>query len=315
MLGLAGLPVDASWLDQPAAPASQPGTPTPEEPKPDAPKPDVPRPASPGAEQLKADLPTPDALFARHLEAIGGLEAFKAKKNCLSEGTITTPDRSFFALYSSINVARNKLQVRIEVPGTGSETRIFNGEYGWVVYSTNSAKVLVAEDLLDLAQAADLHAMVEHDEVYKNAVTLGENEVRGEACYTVQADNRYGAREKLHFSKQTGLLHALETKSGTPDRGQQPLFIIQREYKSFDGILVPTMITQEDSLGNLVNIKITKVKFDIPDADVPDFTTPQWLLDALKKAEDERAGDAKPGEAAPAGSQPPSGGTPPPGGA
>lgn len=268
----------------------------------------VPAPQGSAPEAAKAELPTPAEVFARHLEAIGGVEAFKAKKNVASQGTVTTPDRSFFALYSSVNVARNKLQVRIEVPGTGAETRVFNGEYGWVVSGANSATVLVGEDLLDLAQAADLHALVEHEEIYKNAQTTGENEVRGEVCYTVQADNRYGAKEKLHFSKQTGLLHAFETKSGTPEKGQQPLLVVQREYKSFDGILVPTMIVQEDSLGNQVNIKITKVKFDIPEADVPDFSTPQWLLDALKKAEAERG--AAPG----GGTAPGSGGTPPAGG-
>lgn len=242
----------------------------------------------------KRDLPIPAAadLFARYTKALGGADAIRARTSVKLEGTLTQGDQ-FLGLVTMWNIAPDKLCVRIEPTGEATQNRIFNGEYAWQIDSSNNALILLDHHMLDLAQSADMHLWADPSRVYSNARSIKVVDFRGKICFEVQADSIYGQRDLLYFDVDTGLLHGMETKVAGAESGQQvPMLVTQEDFKDIGGVLSPTKLTQELTDGSKFTVTYTSFEANLKESDLPDFTTPQWLLDAVKKHEDERSAQA-----------------------
>ncbi|MBX3363577.1 MAG: hypothetical protein KF866_02320 [Phycisphaeraceae bacterium] len=239
--------------------------------------------APPPAEPAATATPSAAEVFRRHAEALGGVEAFKKRKNSVSEGSVATDDGSYFGLLTIWNVAPNKTSVLVEVPGTISEHLFFNGEYGWALYPEDRARVLRGGELLDLAQSADSNAPVELERVYTNAKVVGAATFKGARCWQVEGESLYRKREILYFDTATGLMRGMRTQVTTV-QGVRQSTVTMEEYRDYDGIKVPVRIRQEIEGSPAVTIRLTKYRANVPESELPDFELPEWFRQALERA-------------------------------
>ncbi|MFM8641819.1 MAG: hypothetical protein ACKOEP_03155, partial [Phycisphaerales bacterium] len=126
------LAVAAVYAQAPAAPA-KPAVPPASTPAPAAPAAPAVPPAPAGPRKLAhdGDLPAAKAVFAKHLAAIGGEEAWAAKTGMVSTGSMEIPAAGLKGTMKMSAMVPAKVLVEIDLPGMGKTASGFDGTTGW----------------------------------------------------------------------------------------------------------------------------------------------------------------------------------------
>ncbi len=252
----------------------------------------VPTPASQPAADASESLPDARALFARHLEAIGGERAIRAHTNRVSRGAMTTFPSGEFALLTVWQEAPGRLHTRVERPGEPVIDTYFSEGYGWRVVGGNKAELITGEPLRELRDDADFFADVEFDRRYREMETVEKiREEDGTVVYRVHVVFSYGKDEMHYFNAETGLRQAVLTSTMTPE-GQIPVAISYADYREVSGVRLPHEILMVINAGKeneqKTHIKFNAIKANVPS--VPSWTMPKPLQDLVKQREEQEGG-------------------------
>ncbi len=190
---------------------------------------------APACVTAQEDLTDPYEIFARHYEAVGGLDRFKAEKTSHFEGKV-----SIFGMEGMVrqwdqhpNKKRQELELPVFAYVTGD-----NGEFSWVVDQNGKLQIQKDETTLKKRQVEALLADYDYLNPDSEVFTLtceGVEPVGDEDCYVVRiANNISETVRKVYFRKSD----FYEAKSVIIEPDHE-MHTINSDFREVDGKIIP----------------------------------------------------------------------------
>ena len=216
-------------------------------------------------------LPKADTILDRYVDVTGGKKAYEKHLTEMETMTMEVMGKGLKGSGSRYADSNGNVVESMTMEGVG---QIQSGVTNGVAWETNP---IVGPRLRDGPEKADslrdsqFNAPLHWHDMYKSVQTDGMADVNGEACYKVIATPMEGKPETDYFSKKTGLL-IKKDKVVSSQMGEMKVEAFISDYKKFDGVLVPTHVTQK-VMGSQIeviadsvqfNVEIPKDKFDPP---------------------------------------------------
>ena len=163
----------------------------------------------------------------------------------------------------------NKFRMEMELQGQKAITA-FDGEHGWTIapWISPEPQDLAGEQLEQAKEQADLQGdLWDWEKKGHKATLMGKEEVEGTEVYKVKLEKKSGDVQYYYIDTDSNML--LKTVTTTKQNGQEmEVESIMGNYKSFDGITIPTSIENKvKGTGQSGTIEIEDMKFDV---DLPD---------------------------------------------
>jgi hypothetical protein len=210
-----------------------------------------------------AALPDGKAIFARHLEAIGGEAALRSRRNVTQHGTMSLPAQGITGPMEIRSSAPDLYHFVAEIPNLGSLEEGYYGDgLGWRKDPMTGAALMRGAELDDTMFRARFYLDAEYEELYATLETVGRATWAGEECWQVQATRNSGRVETHYFSEATGLrvgFVALQATSMGDIRADLELF----DYREDGGVKGYRRLVDTKGANKTV-LETTSVKVDDP---------------------------------------------------
>jgi hypothetical protein len=227
--------------------------------------------------QLSQDnLPAAEALFEKHIAAIGGLEAMKAERNRLVRAKFTLPGGSSDGSLRVIRIAPNKMSQVLEIPGVITQEVWYNGEDAWKRDTNAGTRRLQGDELAETKMQADILGECNFKARYREVKTVARETFAGVEAYSVKAVTPEGKERTLYFDAKAGFLIGLKAPSQTT--GMESL-VTMSDYKKFGETMHPTKSVMTIGASEIGTITITQVESNLS---VPPTVNPPDEVRAVK---------------------------------
>lgn len=185
------------------------------------------------------ELPSPEEIVARYIEALGGEEAIRAHTSRTVKGAVEIPAMGMSGQTTAYFIAPDKMIIKSETPGVGEIVQAYNGEIGWIENPMAGAQILEGEMLAQMMRQARFYADLERADMFPQQTIAGESEWNGEAAYQLDVVDVDGNELSQYFAKETGLLIGAEGTQ-TTEMGAMDVAITIGDYEEFGGVLIAT---------------------------------------------------------------------------
>jgi hypothetical protein len=216
------------------------------------------------------EVPSGDTLLQRFIDRSGGAEAYARAKNVAMTGTVELAGRNINGKVSVMQEGEKSYTV-MDLPGIGPVEEGFDGEIAWSTSALQGPRILDGDEKIAVKRASSLASFSSWRDVYKEAKTIGPEDVDGKPAWKVEMVPKEGKPETFFFDKESGLLVRITTVLGTPI-GEIPSETTLSDYRAIDGILTSFRMTQKAMNQNIVmkfdrivyNESIPKGRFELP---------------------------------------------------
>ncbi len=214
------------------------------------------------------ELPSPDEIVARYIEAVGGEEAIRAHTSRTVKSAVEIPAMGMSGQTTAYFIAPDKMIVKSETPGVGESVQSYNGEIGWIEDPMQGTQILEGEMLAQIKRQARFYGDLERADLFPQQTTAGETEWNGQAAYQIDVVDVDGNELSQYFARETGLLIGAEGTQ-TTGMGEMEVAITIGDYEEFGGVLIATSTAANlVSMGMEINTTIESVTFDDVDPSV-----------------------------------------------
>lgn len=225
---------------------------------------------SPVALSIAADMPSGESLLQRYIDKSGGAEAYAKAKNMALSGTVEMAAQNIKGTVSIFEEGE-KSYTSMDFAGIGKIEGGFDGETAWENSALAGPRVLEGDEKIDAKRAATLSLITAWRDVYKDAHTLGSEDIDGKPAWKVEMTPKEGKPETFFFDKDSGLLVRISAVHSTP-LGDIAAESTMSDFRPVDGILTPFMLTERAMSQNIVmrfnsvayNVTLPKDRFDLP---------------------------------------------------
>jgi hypothetical protein len=214
-------------------------------------------------------LPTPAALLARYVDAIGGESALRKHQSSTRKGKMSIAAMGMEGQTTMYAAAPDKMVMNIET-GMGAMNQGYNGEIGWSDNPMTGAQLLDGDQLAGMKLQADFYGPLNYSKHFTSMETLEETTFNGQAAYKVKLVNTAGKESFQYFAKDGGLLLGSEGVQAGP-MGESEVKTTFSDYKDFGGFKGPGKVTI-DVAGMQIEQTTETVTFD--DVDPAAFEPP-----------------------------------------
>ena len=218
-------------------------------------------------------LPTPRALVARFIEAIGGEEAIRAGDQATITGKMRMPAMGMEGSMTLYTKAPNMMNMMIDLGGFGAMNTGYNGEHGWSDNPMTGPQLLEGQMLTEMKRQADFYSELNYDENYPTQETLEEVDWEGSTAYKAKFVDTDGNETIQYFDKESSLLVGTEGKQ-TSEMGEMDVTTVLSDYQEFGGIKAPSK-TVLKMMGMEIEQTVESVSFDPIDDAM--FTPPEAI--------------------------------------
>jgi outer membrane lipoprotein-sorting protein len=227
---------------------------------------------APAARAQEEKLPKAAAILDKYVEVTGGKEAYKKIKNRVIKGTLEIPAQNLKASLVIYSARPNLMYTVLEIPGMMKEESGTDGKVAWNRNSMTGPRILEGDEFSQTMRQADFDSTVEWRRLYKNAKTLGVEDVKGSPAYTLELTYDNGDKVTAYFDQKSSLQVRMDMVAET-QMGEIPIESYLSDYKDAGGVLVPckttsTVMMQERTLtfdSIEVNVDLPKDRFELPD--------------------------------------------------
>jgi len=223
-------------------------------------------------------LPTPAALQARYVDALGGEKALRQHESSTRKGKMTIAAMGMEGSTTTHAAAPDKIVMNIET-GMGAMNQGYNGQVGWSDNPMTGAQVLDGDQLANMKQQADYYMPLNYAKHFTTQETVEETEWGGEAAYKVRLVNSTGREAFHYFGKDSAMLLGLQAVQDGP-MGESEVKITFSEYKDFGGGMKIPAKTTLDVAGMQIEQTVETVTFDAVDPAA--FEPPEAVKAQLK---------------------------------
>lgn len=191
----------------------------------------------------QAPLPSGAELVARHVQAIGGEQAWRALTSMRATGVIEVPAQNLRGTLEMLTARPARSVVRMEIGGLGTSEMGFHDGVGWMIDPMVGPSLVTGKPLAEMKNDAHFDAALHPPDLVASIVTAGRIEFDGRPAFKATVTYVTGETRDEFFDADTGLLIGSEGISETP-MGKVPMKITLRDYKTFGAIKQPTRVIQ-----------------------------------------------------------------------
>jgi len=219
---------------------------------------------------VAADTPSGESLIERYIDRSGGTEAYAKAKNMAMNGTVEMPALNITGTVAIFEEGE-KSYTAMEFAGIGKIEQGFDGETAWENSALQGPRILEGDEKLSAKRAATLSLITSWRDVYKDAHTLGAEDIDGKPAWKVEMTPKEGKPETFYFDRDSGLLVRISAVFSTA-MGNISTESTMSDFRSIDGILTPFAMTEKAMSQNIVmrfktidyNVTLAKDRFDLP---------------------------------------------------
>ncbi len=210
-------------------------------------------------EQLPPNLPSPDQLVEKYVQALGGASAIQKISTRVEKGTA-----DFGGHEISVDVFDKAPAQRVTVMHlpNGDNAMAFDGKEGWTAVPGHPVREMPASDIEGAKMDADLQFPLHLKQTFGELRVARPKKIGDRETYQLIALTNGQPRLRLYFDQQSGLLVRMMRYSDSP-LGLNPVRIDYADYRAVDGVQVPYRWTVARPTGQ-VTIQATEVKQNIP---------------------------------------------------
>ena len=220
-----------------------------------------------------AELPTADAVFARHRAAIGG-DAIEKVRNAAFEFTFSMPSMGLSTTGKAYMDFPGKAYMSIDLASVGvtnHEEGVLDG-VAWQNSPQTGLRTLEGAEKRMALQRAQLDGFSGWKELWQKAETVAEEAVGGEPCHKVVLTPAEGPAVSSWFSTKTGL--PLKMEIPVPQAGTT-VVVRPSDFRPVDGVMLAHRVDQEGMMP--MTIEYTRVRFNVDDIPPGRFDLPAGL--------------------------------------
>lgn len=228
---------------------------------------DVAPPAKPDVRDEVGEngLPTPAAILARYVDALGGEAALRKHSSSTRKGKMSIAAMGMEGSATVYAAAPDKLTMNIET-GMGAMNQGYDGEIGWSDNPMTGPQVLSGDQLAGMKLQADFHAPLHYAEHFTTMETVEETEFGGAPAYKLRVVNSAGREQFQYFDKSSFLLLGTQGVQEGP-MGEAEVKISFSDYKDFGGgTKIPATVTMDVSGMQIVQTVETVTYDDVDPA-------------------------------------------------
>jgi hypothetical protein len=228
-----------------------------------------------------ADLPTPEAVFNKSIEATGGRASYERVHAMLTKGSVEIAGQGIKGGITVVEAAPDRSVTTMEFEGLG---RILTGTgdgIAWQSSAMQGSRLLDGEEREQSLRGARMDSMLHWREVYGEVKVEGEDVIDGKPCWRLVAMPPKASKpETMWFDKKSGLqVKSLSTL--VTAMGELPIESLYQEYQDAGGIKVPRVLRQSMGPQTMITT-ITEVKVN-PDLPEGTFDVPPEIKALLAK--------------------------------
>jgi hypothetical protein len=217
------------------------------------------RPAQPGP-------PTAAAVLEKYRSAIGGEAAVKKYSSRTTAGRFELPAQGIGGPFEIVAAAPDRMRMRIELPGIGAMQRGYDGKVGWAIDAAIGPRLLEGSELDEIRQTADFYYELHDPKAFASMTLLERAPFEGRDCYTIELVRQSGFKMVEYYDVSSGLLAGVRMSSSSMMGVLPNVVTVLDGYKSFGGILTPT-IARQRALGIESVLTIEQIEYDnVPDS-------------------------------------------------
>ena len=240
-------------------------------------------PPSPAAQAAPstAVLPAAADVLKKYRTAVGGEALIKKHTSRVMKGNFEIPAQGMRGELTVLAAAPDRMRLAITLPGLGEMQRGYDGTLGWSIDPAIGPRLLEGRELDELKHSADFYDDLHDVSKFSSVKVVGRTTFEGHDCYELHLVRASGFEYTEFFDVYSGLLAGVKMNASS-QMGSVPVTTVVSEYKSFGGILTPTL-TRQKMMGLESLTTITSVVFDA--VDPQEFTLPPAIaaLAAQKK--------------------------------
>jgi hypothetical protein len=210
-------------------------------------------------------LPSGREIVARHVDAIGGEEAYRSVSSVLARGRWEIPAQRIVGTLELQSARPNKLLYRVTVPGIGRIENGYDGRVGWSLSPIAGPELLTGQQLSEAADEAWFDGTLHLPQHVRDVTTISLEMFDNRQAYRVRVVFTSGNEQMEYFDAVTGLQIGTESVRATP-QGNVPTVNILRDYKQFGPVLQATRFVQR-ALGFEQIVTITSCEYDTVPSD------------------------------------------------
>jgi zinc protease len=215
-----------------------------------------------GAFATAQPLPKAETVLDRYVQVTGGKAAYQKHTRETLTGTITFPEQGLSGQLTRYAMAPDKEYSVVELGPIGKIESGFANGVAWEKSAILGPRLKTGDGKDQAAREAQFNSQAEWRTIFPKAETTGSEAVNGEDCYKVLLTPAAGKPETQYYSKKSGLLLKTAATAVSP-MGEVAVEVEVSDYKTFDGILMPTRSRQKAGAQQL-EINITNVTADQP---------------------------------------------------
>jgi hypothetical protein len=227
------------------------------------------------------DLPSVATILERYVEAVGGEKTIRATKGMHQVGTMDMPAMGMSAEMEVYLAPPNKMVMKMNLPQVGAINTGYDGTVGWVDNPMTGPMIMEGDQLEQAVDQADFYSDLNYDKRYATMETVGVVDFAGESAYKVKLVGADGKETLEYFSVDSGLKIGFEAEQ-TSEMGAMMVVTELRDYKDFDGRMVPTTSVAK-MMGMEMTMKVDSISFDELDPSI--FELPENIKTLVGKAE------------------------------
>jgi zinc protease len=227
-----------------------------------------------------AALPSAEDILKRYRTAIGGELAIKKHTSRTITGTFEILAQNMKGDLKIVAAAPDHLRLTISLQGVGNLERGFDGSVGWSLDPAVGPRLLEGKELDELKHSADFYDDLHDPKKYSSITVVGQSAFEGSDCYEMKLVRTSGFEYTEFFNVKTGLLAGMKMNA-TSQMGSIPVVQVVSEYKSFGGVMTPT-VTRQRMMGLESEMTITNVSFE--SVDPTSFALPPQIAALAKQA-------------------------------
>ena len=205
-------------------------------------------------------LPKAETILDHFVEVTGGKAAYQKHTHEKMTGTILVPEVGMTGNLTRYAVAPDQEYSVLQLGPLGKAESGFSNGVAWEKNAITGPRVKSGDEKAQAEREARFNAQVDWRKVFAKVETTGSESVNGEDCYKIQVTPTTGKPETQFYSKKSGLLLKTVTTAVSP-MGEIPVEVEVSDYKTFDGVLIPTHSKSKMGPQHL-DITITDMSFD-----------------------------------------------------
>ncbi|MAY74035.1 MAG: hypothetical protein CMJ31_04775 [Phycisphaerae bacterium] len=221
------------------------------------------------------NLPPAEEIYERYIEAIGGRDKGFAIKRKEFRGVYDGEPFENTVILRLWQEYPNKWALRISEPAGRTVNSVFDGEHGWQSVEPGRSMWLEGTKALEMRENAEFYGEANYKERYKSIETLRRAVFRDKECYLVASETHSGRKYIVVFEVDSGLQAGVQAYV-TEGAKRLPFTVTYDKYQEFDGIMIPTEITQQIARDG-ARPSIWKLRDAIFGGDEHDYSAPESM--------------------------------------